>query len=71
MAERVTSQLLSLVTKEVLPIQLLCIKILWALSTDAPAAKEIAAKVRVVRCRRVPVVGARRAGSALRCLGRF
>jgi hypothetical protein len=47
-AERVTKQLLSLVAKEVLSIQLMCIKLLWALSTDAPAAKEVAAKVRVV-----------------------
>ena len=44
MAERVTTQLLSLTSKEVVPIQLLAIQILWALSTDTPAAKEIADK---------------------------
>ena len=44
-ATRVTSQLLSVISKEVVPIQLLAIKILWALSTDTSAAKEIAAKV--------------------------
>ena len=46
MAERVTAQLLSLINKEIVPIQLLAIKILWALSTDSPAAKEISSKVK-------------------------
>ena len=44
MAARVTSQLLALTSKELVPIQLLCIKIFWALSTDKAAAKEIADK---------------------------
>jgi len=42
MAARVTTQLVSLTQKELLEVQLLCIKILWALSVDKAAAKEIA-----------------------------